>query len=100
MAAIEFLIVDFVTLCKQNIAEVAVGNQDIAAVAGEVEFVGKRYLTGLRQGCPFLSEVGFRPQSRLGRVSRDRSFESDDLMFWDVRPGLCRDVVPLAHESF
>jgi hypothetical protein len=41
-----------------------------------------------------------RPQSRLGRVSKDGSFESDDLMFWDVRPGLCRDVVPLAHESF
>jgi hypothetical protein len=40
MAAIEFLIVDFVTLCKQDIAEVAVGNQDIAAVAGQVEFVG------------------------------------------------------------
>ena len=26
--------------------------------------------------------------------------ESDDLMFWDFRPGLGRDVVPLAHESF
>ena len=21
-------------------------------------------------------------------------------MYWDVRPALCRDVVPLAHESF
>jgi hypothetical protein len=58
------------------------------------------YLTGLCQGCPFLSGVEFRPQSRLGRVSKDGSFESDDPMFWDVRPGLCRDVVPLAHQSF
>src|SRR6267143_1202657 len=62
--------------------------------------VGEPYLTGLCQGCPFLSGVEFRPQSRLGKVSKARSFESDDLMFWDVRPGLFRDVVPLAHESF
>src|SRR5579872_4102876 len=59
--------------------------------------VGKPYLTGLCQGCPFLSGV---PQSRLGRVSKDGCFESDDLMSWHVRPGLCRDVVPLDHESF
>ena len=71
-----------------------------SAFADSGRMVGKPYLTGLCQGCPFLSGVGFRPQSRLGRVSKDRSFESDDLMFWDVRPGLCRDVVPLAHESF
>jgi hypothetical protein len=62
--------------------------------------VGKPYLSGLCQGCPFLSGVEFRPQSRLGRVSKDGSFESDDLMFWEVRPGLCRDVVPLAQQSF
>ena len=67
---------------------------------GSGRVVGKPYLTGLCQGCPFLSGVGFRPQSRLGRVSKDRSFESDDLMSWDVRHGLFRDVVPLAHESF
>ena len=51
-------------------------------------------------GLPFLSGVEFRPKSRLGRVSKDGSLESDDLMFWDVRPGLCRDVVLLAHQSF
>jgi hypothetical protein len=47
----------------------------------------------------FYRELGFAPNQRLGE-SKDRSFESDDLMFWDVRPGLCRDVVPLAHQSF
>ncbi len=47
-----------------------------------------------------LSGVEFRPQSRLGRVRKDGSLESDDLMFWDVPAGLCRDVVPLAHEPF
>ena len=56
--------------------------------------------TGLFQRCPFLSGVEVRSQLRVGRVSKDGSFESDDLMSWDVRPGLCRDVVPLAHESF
>src|ERR1700719_2594516 len=61
----------------------------------DLQTAGKPFLTGLCQGCPFLSGVGFRPQSRLGRVSKDRSVESDDLMSWDVRPGLFRDVVPL-----
>src|SRR6202165_1483004 len=75
-------------------------NSAVLRHTGKERFVGKPYLTGLCQGCPFLSGVGFRPQSRLGRVSKDRSFESDDLMSWDVRPGLFRDVVPLAHESF
>jgi hypothetical protein len=28
--------------------------------------VGKPYLTGLCQGCPFLSGVGFRPNQGLG----------------------------------
>jgi len=53
----------------------------IEAQTGSGRIAGKPYLTGLCQGCPFLSGVGFRPQSRLGRVSKDRSFESDDLMF-------------------
>ena len=47
----------------------------------------------------FYRELSFAPNQGLG-VSKDASFESDDLMFWDARPGLCRDVVPLAHESF
>ena len=51
-------------------------------------------------GLPVFIGSWVSPPIKAGESKQRSLLESDDIMFWDVRPGLCRDVVPLAHESF